>query len=258
MNLADITPMILAYNERENLGRCLEQLRWAREVLVVDSFSTDETGEIAASFPNVRVVQRAFDTLARQANFGLSQIRTPWVLSLDADYGVPPAVVEEFARLAETPGRAYAARFTYQVFGKTLRGTLYPPRTVLYPRAGARYLEDGHAHRVQVAGETILLQARLVHDDRKPLARWFASQAAYAALEAEKLRQLPAADLRLTDRIRRWRLLAPWANLAFTLFGRGAIWDGRAGWYYAFQRCAAEIMISLSLLDRDLRHHRSK
>ena len=86
--LEQITPLILTYNEAPNIGRTLENLSWARDVVVVDSFSDDETLEIAASFPNVRVVQRVFDSHRNQWEFGLreTEIQTPWVLALDADY----------------------------------------------------------------------------------------------------------------------------------------------------------------------------
>src|SRR5436853_2457479 len=83
--LDSITPLILTYNEAANIGRTLEQLRWARDIVVVDSFSDDETVEIAGSFPHVRVFQRKFDNHGAQWNFGLSEtgIATEWVLALD-------------------------------------------------------------------------------------------------------------------------------------------------------------------------------
>ena len=61
--LDQITPVILTYNEAANIGRTLERLAWAREVVVVDSLSTDDTVAIAGRFPNTRVVQRPFDTM---------------------------------------------------------------------------------------------------------------------------------------------------------------------------------------------------
>ena len=84
--LSDVTPLILTFNEAPNLWRTLEKLAWARQALIVDSFSTDETLDIARKFPQVRIVQREFDTFAGQCNFGLQKIDTEWVLSLDADY----------------------------------------------------------------------------------------------------------------------------------------------------------------------------
>src|SRR5438067_8919942 len=99
--MVSATALVLAHNEEENIGRTLAGLSWISEVVVVDSGSTDRTLEIArSSHPSVRIVQRSFDTHANQWNFGLAQIKTPWVLTLDADYEVSSALAEEIARLA--------------------------------------------------------------------------------------------------------------------------------------------------------------
>src|ERR1044072_1900909 len=96
-----ITPLILTYNEAPNIARVLQGLSWAKEIVVVDSFSDDETVKIATSFPNVRVVQRAFDNHRNQWEFGLKEtgISTPWVLALDADYVVSEELVAELDQL---------------------------------------------------------------------------------------------------------------------------------------------------------------
>src|SRR5262245_16448781 len=97
--LDQITVLILTFNEAPNIRRTLEKLTWAKEILIVDSFSTDETLEIAKTFSQTRVVQRKFDTFAGQCNFGLGQVKTEWVLSLDADYVLSDDLNRELARL---------------------------------------------------------------------------------------------------------------------------------------------------------------
>ena len=64
--MISLTALVLTYNEQENIRRNLEALVWVPKVIVVDSFSNDQTLEIARSFPNVQVVQRVFDTHANQ------------------------------------------------------------------------------------------------------------------------------------------------------------------------------------------------
>jgi len=89
--LKQITPIILTFNEAPNIKRTLAALSWAERVLVIDSFSTDDTLEICASFDNVSVLQNHFENFAQQCNFALQQdIHTEWVLSMDADYIVTP------------------------------------------------------------------------------------------------------------------------------------------------------------------------
>ena len=254
--LTDITPLILTYNEAPNIGRTLEQLRWARDIVVVDSFSDDETLEIISGFPQARVVQRKFDTFAAQCNFGLTQcgITTEWVLSLDADYQLTPELVAELDALQSGANvSGLRARFVYCIFGRRLRSGIYPAVTVLFRRSKGIYKSDGHAHRVVVDGYVDNLSAPILHDDRKSLGRWLEAQSRYTKLEANKLLSSENRGLSWTDRIRSWRILAPPAALLYCLVIRGGILDGWPGLYYAFQRSLAELMLSLYLIDHDLR-----
>jgi glycosyltransferase involved in cell wall biosynthesis len=248
--LDQITPLILTYNEAANIGRTLERLAWAREIVVVDSFSDDETVEIASSFPQVRVVQREFDSHRNQWEFGLREtgIKTPWILALDADYILTNDAVAELKTLnpdADTAG--YRTNFIYCINGKELHSGIYPPVTVLYRRDGASYVQDGHTQRVVIDGPVKELRASLLHDDRKPLRRWLNSQTRYAELEADRISKREALDFR--DRLRLCFVVAPTVVFFYCLIVRGGIFDGWPGFYYAFQRSIAELMLSLYLID---------
>ena len=138
--------------------------------------------------------------------------------------------------------------FQYCIDGRPLRGTLYPPRVVLYRRHAATYRQDGHAHRVEIDGPVGTLAGLIQHDDRKPLASWLAAQQKYAVQEADKLRALPADRLGLADRLR-LRFLGPALAPLYALFAKGGVLDGRAGWQYALQRTYAEILLALHLME---------
>ena len=242
--LDQITPLILTRNEAPNIARTLGQLRWAAEIVVVDSVSDDDTAAIARSFPNVRVVERPFDSHAAQWQFGVEQVRTPWVLTLDADYFVPDAAVRELAALAPPPGvAAYEARFRYAIDGRPLRAALYPPRPVLLRIGAFEIWQDGHTQRTRVLGRTETLREPFVHDDRKPWSRFVERQRFYAREEAEKLRAADPRTLNAAARLRKLRSVAPFAVLAHTLFVKGLVLDGRAGWRYAKERFVAEWLL---------------
>ena len=250
--LDQITPLILTYNEAPNIARTLESLRWASEIVVLDSYSTDDTAQIATTFPNVRVVRRAFDCHRNQWDFGLNEtgIATQWVLALDADYIITADLVSELRSLepaAETDG--YRASFIYCIAGKRLHSGVYPPVTVLYRAADANYIQDGHTQRVSLKGRIDNLRSPILHDDRKTLSRWFESQKRYTKLEAQKLRAANPAELSFIDRMRRWPLVVPPLALFYCLVVRAGIFDGWAGFYYAFQRTVAELMLSLYLIE---------
>lgn len=253
--LDQITPLILTYNEAPNIGRNLERLWWAKEIVVVDSYSDDATLEIVSHFPTARVFQRAFDKHENQWNFGLieTDIQTPWVLGLDADYILTDELVDEFRNVSLTANVAgFRARFTYCINGRRLVSGVYPPVVVLYRRDSAHYVQDGHTHRVLVEGQIKDLRSTILHDDRKPLSRWFQSQQHYTKLEAQKLLTERTENLSLNDRVRRLRAVAPVAMLFYCLVIRGGILDGWPGLFYAFQRMIAEAMLSLQLIEHDV------
>src|SRR5947199_8506226 len=158
-----ITPLILTFNEAPNLARTLAQLFWARDITIIDSFSSDETLSIVSGFPQARIFQRKFDSFAGQCNFGLREtgITSEWVLSLDADYVVTDEMIEELTSLnpnAHTDG--FRAGFTYCIHGRQLRSGLYPPVTVLFRRLRATSVYDGHSHRGHLAGSVATLRSR--------------------------------------------------------------------------------------------------
>lgn len=251
MQLDQITPLILAFNEAPNIGRVLERLQWAKQILVIDSFSTDETLGIISEFPNTTVLQRQFDHPTEQDNFGLQNVKTRWTLSLDSDYLCPENLPEELVKLDENCG-GYAASFRYCVFGRPLRGTLYPVRVVLYQTALAKYLHDGHTQRVSVNGEIRKLTSVIDHDDRKPFQRWLKSQATYASREADKILSAAPGTLKWKDRLRTRLVFAPFLTVFYCLFFKLLILDGLTGLYYTLQRVYAELLLSLELLDRRL------
>ena len=246
--LDQITPLILTYNEAPNIARALAGVRWAKDIVVVDSFSDDETVAIAKSYPQVRVFQRTFDNHRNQWEFGLKEtgITTPWVLALDADYVVLDDLIAELEQL-RPEAVAYRANFVYCINGKKLRSGIYPPVTVLYRREAASYVQDGHTQRVAVQGMIGELRTPLMHDDRKSFRRWFRSQARYTELEARKLLAAESAELGSADRMRRWIVIVPPVMLVYCLIVRGGILDGWQGFYYAFQRTLAELMLSINL-----------
>jgi glycosyltransferase involved in cell wall biosynthesis len=251
MNLEQITPLILTYNEEPNLGRTLDRLAWAAQILVLDSFSTDATVDIARSYPNVTVVQRAFDDHATQWSHGVSLITQPWVLALDADYVLGEGFENELRSLKhESIIDAYTASFRYLIYGEPLGSSLYPPRVVLFRQSRCHFERDGHTQRLRAKGEIAPLRSWINHDDRKPLTRWVISQDKYALLEAEKISSASFRALPFQDRIRRTMILGPITIFFYTLLVRGTLFDGWAGWFYTFQRTLAEIMLSLRLLEK--------
>jgi glycosyltransferase involved in cell wall biosynthesis len=257
--LAEVTPLIITYNEAPNIDRTLQQLKWAKEIIIIDSFSTDKTLDITSSYSQVKVIQHPFESFASQCNFGLSKVKTDWVLSLDADYILSQELIDEIASLSDTfEIDAYSVYFKYCVYGKSLRSTVYPDRKVLYKKNKAIYESDGHAHRVKIDGTIRSLSHCIYHDDRKPVIRWFNAEIKYAELEMKKLLNLPLEELSFVDRIRLKKIIAPFLMPIYCLIYKGGILDGWHGIYYASQRMLAELLLSIKLIENKFQTAQSK
>ncbi|MBI3315572.1 MAG: glycosyltransferase family 2 protein [Candidatus Omnitrophica bacterium] len=254
--LDQISVIVLTLNEAPNIERTLGKLGWAKRVVLVDSFSGDDTLARAGRFPQVKVFQRRFDTHAHQWNFALREtgIDSEWVLALDADYVLTDGFIRELETL-NPPSRVsgYEARFRYCVFGKPLRSSIYPPVTVLFRRAQARYVQEGHTQRVVSVGEKHRLDSVILHDDRKSFGRWFESQKSYQRLECDSILRTKFKELNFADRVRKLRFMAPFAVFFYCVAVKGLLWDGWRGVYYSFQRALAEAILSWYLVSRDLR-----
>src|ERR1041384_7226186 len=253
--LDQITPVVLTYNEADNIERTLAGLDWAREIVIVDSYSNDETLALVRAYSQVRVFQRVFDSHATQWNYAIKEtgITSGWILALDADYVLTRELVEELRGLApEQEVSGYRASFLYCVKGRPLGSSIYPPVTVLYRRGQAAYSQDGHTQRVELSGGVLNLRGVIRHDDRKSFECWLRSQSRYMKLEAGKLVSSKWRDLGWADRLRKLKIIAPIAVLFYCLFVRGLILEGRAGVYYSFQRMLSELILSLNLIERTL------
>lgn len=247
--LDELTALVITFNEEENIARTLDSLSWVPQILVVDSYSTDSTLELARQFSQVVVIQRDFKDFADQCNFGLETIKTKWVLSVDADYLFPGASEKAIEQAMQSDKEVFSAEFDYCISGKPVRGGILPPRHVLFRKRNAKYENDGHGHRVIAIGERAELPFKIRHDDRKPLTRWCHSQVSYAKKEAHKLGSSSLRDLSLNDRIRRLIFVAPPAVFLYVYIYRGGFLSGWKGLYYALQRLVAECLLSLFLIE---------
>lgn len=251
MILDEITCVILTFNEEPNIARLLERLHWAKRVVVFDSGSTDRTTDLVASFANAELRSRPFESHASQWNAALELVDTEWVLTLDADH-FPSRDFESELLALQPPDEvvAYTSRFAYAIYGKPLRGTLLPSIPILFRRGRASFVQDGHANKLRPVGKVGSLTSIITHDDRKSLERWTRSQISYMQLERRKL--LTEKKLSFADQLR-LSLIGPFIVFFYTLLVKGAILDGRAGLFYAYQRLLAETLLALELLDHRLR-----
>src|SRR6516164_1414936 len=240
-----VTPVLLTYNEEQNIARTLSHLSWAKDIVVVDSGSTDGTLAVLENLPNVRVFKRGFDSHGNQWRYAVedTQIATDWILRLDADYQVSDALVAEIATLdPNAPVSAYRVSFDYAIFSRKLLSSLYPPNTVLLRRGHFSIQDRGHTEAWDVNGPIAALRAVIIHDDWKTTGQWLLGQARYMQREFGYLQTEESGLLRW---LRLRPPLMPIAVFLYCLFGKGLLLNGRAGIFYALQRMVAEAALSL-------------
>jgi glycosyltransferase involved in cell wall biosynthesis len=188
---ACVTAMIFTLNEAIHLPSCLDSLRWCDDVIVIDSFSNDETEAICRE-RGVRFVQHAFEGFGKQRNWALDHAspKHNWILILDADERVPPELANEIKRLAQVnPNNvgAYRVRRRFYMWGRWLKhSSLYPTWVVRFVhRERVRYENRGHAETQTVEGETHDLEHDLIDENLKGIDEWFERQNRYSRKEAE-------------------------------------------------------------------------
>src|SRR5262245_43848810 len=92
--MSKVAAVIITFNEEDNIGRCIESVRFCDEIVVVDSGSSDQTVEIAKKF-TTNVQSRKWPGYADQKNFALTLTTCDWVISVDADEEVSPDLAKE-------------------------------------------------------------------------------------------------------------------------------------------------------------------
>jgi len=99
-----ITAIIPVYNEEKNISEAISQVLWADEIIIIDSYSTDKTLEIASRFEKPKIIQRKFDNFSSQKNYAIKQAKNDWVFILDADERLSPGLKNEIINKSNNPG----------------------------------------------------------------------------------------------------------------------------------------------------------
>lgn len=241
-----ISIVVLTYNEAPNILRLLNSCRDFSEIILVDSYSNDDTITISEKFQNVCIYYRKFDDHSSQWNYAISLAKNDYVLCCDADYQLSARLIKHLSTLSlKYP--AYFCRFDYLIFGKKIIGNTYPAKVVLFNKSVLKFYQDGHTQAIEYSGSRIYLKGTIRHDDRKSVNRWLSSQIKYADLESKKLKNQGINNL--IDVIRKRTMLAPFLIFFHVMIFKGNILNGKRGLYYALQRVLAEIILTLKIYE---------
>ena len=190
--MADITAIILTLNEEKNIEECIKSIKSiVKRIVVVDSFSTDKTVEIAKSL-GAEVWQHEFVNQAQQFIWAIENISidTTWVFRIDADERLTEKSATELEKLTaehETDDvNGIIVRFEVNFMGKALRhGGIYPFRKLLVFKPGKAHMENRNMdeHIVLDEGKSVEMKNDCMHQDFKSLYAWIEKHNKYSDRE---------------------------------------------------------------------------
>jgi glycosyltransferase involved in cell wall biosynthesis len=270
-----VSAMIFTLDEEVHLASCLASLAWCDDVIVVDSFSRDDTERIARE-AGARFYQHPFTGFGSQRNWALehTQPKHEWVLVLDADERATPELIDEMQRVlsADTPEvGAYRVKRRFHMWGRWLRHSgLYPSYVVrLIHRDRVRYADRGHSETQTVQGHTLSLEHDLIDENLRGIDDWFTRQNRYSRKEAEyelehshvssSWRSLFSRDpLERRFALRRLSWRVPGRPVVYFLYAylwRGGWRDGRDGLTFCLMKALYQGMIATKKYDATRSRH---
>lgn len=241
-----LTVAVIAQDAESQLGPLLESVTFADEVLVVDSGSRDGTVALAGRH-GARVVHQDWLGFGRQKQFAVGAAKHDWVLCLDADERVTPALAGSIARALSQPRyKAYRMPRRNRFLGRWLaHGEAYPDWSLrLFHRAHAGWSNDDVHETVLTTAEVGRLDGDLLHESAEDVATYLAKQNRYTSLHAEALyRQgVRAGYARL--------VVNPLVRFVKFYFLRLGILDGGPGFAHVAIGCQNTFHKYLKLIER--------
>lgn len=206
--MADLTTIILTYNEELNIKKCIESVKGiSKRVVVIDSFSDDQTVSIARSM-GADIYQHEFINQSKQFQYGrkVSNIETNWILRLDADERLTNESAAEIEKKCnkntDTDVNGIVVRFEVNFLGKSLRhGGIYPFKKLLIFKKKYGYIEDKFMdeHIVLTEGKSVELKNDSIHQDFKDLTTWIYKHNKYASREVQEFFNNNSEDIKKLD-----------------------------------------------------------
>ncbi len=184
-----ISVIIIAKNEEENLSKSLPNLTWCNEIILIDDFSTDNTAQIASMY-GCKIFQRKLDNFGKQKQFAVAQTSNNWVLNLDADEILSDALIDELKSLPKADdisGYELPIRnvFLNRIFKYGKESNFYHLR--LFNKQKGNF-DDAIVHeKIVLSGITQKLKNVVFHHSYKNIEHYITKLNHYSSIGAKKL-----------------------------------------------------------------------
>jgi len=269
-----ISILVLTKNEEKNLRGCLESVKWADDIVILDSGSTDRTLEIAHEF-GARVFQRPFDNERNQREASLLlSFKYPWVYNPDADEVTPEDLSQELRQIVASnpPERAFRVRFKNMFMNSWIKhSSLYPTWVIRLFRPEFLAFDRSINLTYKVNGATGFIKSHFIHYSfNNGISVWFEKHNRYSQKEAMEcidylnnvrfdwrdlfLSRDPVAQRRALKELSFRMPCRPILRFLYMYFVRLGILDGIAGFHYCVLLSIYEYMIVLKMRELQEQH----
>ena len=270
MDKIPVSVLIMTKNEENNIRCCLESVKLADEVVIVDSDSTDKTLDIAREYTD-RVIQYCWDGKNPKKRWSVDtpDFKYDWVCMIDADERATPDFMEELRGIvcsADQQSNGYLARYDYWFLGKMIKHGDPVRKVVIFRKSQTDFegydisgadcvesLEVGHEHPV-VRGKIGYMKTRLLHEDKRALYFYFDRHNRYSSWEAHLIETQRYKQHNLRRFMKKIFLRLPFKPLVYFIYGyffRLGFLDGYPG--FAYNVCKAFYAFQISLKVREMR-----
>lgn len=249
-----LSAVILAKNEEKNIARCIKAIDFCDEVVVVDDFSTDNTRDIAARLKAKVIQHKLNDDFSRQRNFGLQQASGDWVVFIDADEVVTPALKKEIRTVLETDPDLTAYRLRRRDFfwGRELR---YGETTEARNRGVIRLVKKGKHRWFGIVHE------RYIADNRIGRLKGFVDHYPHPTIKAFLQSINFYSTLRANELIKEGKtanvfqlVLFPLGKFIYNYCCKCGCLDGAAGFVYSFMMSFHSYLVRAKMIQAQLSH----
>lgn len=221
-----ISAVIITKNEEGAVRRCLESVRWADEIVVVDALSADKTADICAEY-TASIFKNAFTDFSAQKNFAMSKAKNDWVLFVDADESISPALRDEISALDDDGYDGYYIPRRNIIFGRHLKygGHQGDVQLRLFRKSKSRFENPIH-EKVMVAGSVGKLRNDIEHNSTRSLSEYTDKLNLYTDLEAGFMKS-QARPMR-----KRHLIMKPAAQFILSYICKAGYRDGMEGFLF--------------------------
>lgn len=226
-----ISALAITYNEEVNIESYIKSLSFADEIIIVDSFSTDKTAELAKKY-NIKFIQRKFDNFSNQKNFTINQAKYNWVTFFDLDEEIPPTLAQEIIDTVKSKKKlnAYYAKRNYYFMNKRIKysGFQTDKAVRLFNKNHCKYNGNLVHETIETSEKIGYLKNSINHYTYKNFDTFNDKLTHYSKLQAQKL-----YDKNVRPNMYHF-LFRPFYRFTYQYFIRFGFLDGKEGFIISY------------------------